>query len=137
MVRKNNSCVGRSLNIMPPFLESLNDSQQFSIINFAVPFGGRKHLRNKRAWMSVSVRVQLGQDGSRCIFQCITLNLKWLCLIWYYQHRFTGESFFQVVKCLLAFDRPFKFPVHLQEVVKRSCYFRKSLNEPSIEVSKP
>ena len=105
------------------------------IVDFGIPFHWGEGLRYEGTWVSITIDVELCKDCTRCIFQCITFDLKGLCLIWHHEDRFFSEVFLHFVEGLLSGIVPNKGLVFLEEFVHRLGKFGEFPNEVSIKVS--
>ena len=68
VVREDLNGEGGAVEVMPPGLQGTNDSEELSVINVVVSFGGGEGLREVRTGMPVAVGVGLKEDGTRRVF---------------------------------------------------------------------
>ena len=81
MIRVDDCFVIWSLNVVTPFLKGSDHTKKFSVVNLIIPFCQGKGPWNKGTGMSISIDVELCEDGSWCPFRCITFDLEWFCLV--------------------------------------------------------
>jgi hypothetical protein len=64
----------RTFKIMSPFLESLEDGQEFFIMSVVVKFRGSESTGMESHRVDFSIRERNGENCGNCIVRCISLN---------------------------------------------------------------
>ena len=53
-----------TMQVVAPSLESVNNSQEFLIVDIIITFGGREGLEEVGAWMPVAISICLEKDSA-------------------------------------------------------------------------
>ena len=63
-----------AMEVMTPRLQGVDDGKEFAVIDVVVAFSGGKGLQEVEARVPVTVGVGLEEDGTGCMFRCISGN---------------------------------------------------------------
>ena len=68
MIGKDLHGEGETMKIVAPRLQGTNDSEEFTVIDVVISFGGGEGLGEVGTGVPISVGISLEKDGARCIF---------------------------------------------------------------------
>lgn len=83
MVRPNDRTKGGSLDIVFPFSECSDYSQEFAVINLVVLFSRVEREREKSGGMFITVRIFLDENSACCEQGSVSFDNEWLGVIRY------------------------------------------------------
>ena len=89
-----------------PFLQSLDDSEEFSVVDIIISFGGGESGRVVSARMKVSVRVLLHEYSPGGSKGGVSHDKKQLGSVQHFDHRCQQECFLELDEGFILFTSP-------------------------------
>jgi hypothetical protein len=81
VIRKDHSGKRGTMEIVAPGLQSLNYAEQFAIVDFIVPLGRIRRMRDVTTGMPVTIGVLLAENTACGPFGGICFNHKWFLVV--------------------------------------------------------
>jgi len=95
-----------SLQDVPPFLQALDDYQEFLVVDFIVHFGSGEALGHEPYQMLLVILAQLGQDGPYDISKCVCFQLNLSVLVRLHKDGGQCDELLKFLKGLLLIFSP-------------------------------
>src|SRR5882762_4720539 len=107
VIRENFESMGTPFEIVSPFFQSLDDGQEFAIIDVVVALSLNKRLRHEGDRMPKSVGAGLRQNSTASVLGRITFKTKGGQGIWLDEDGSFEEAGFESIEGELFINRPF------------------------------
>ena len=106
MVHEDLDQEGRPVEVIPPWLQGMDDYKEFMVIDIIVVFGRDEWLGEVGVWVSVTVGISLEEDGARSVLSSISGDGERFGEVREMSDGVWQEEFLQQVKGLLTGGGP-------------------------------